>query len=226
MIAVQNLTKTFRVLKPAEGRFSAVRSLFAPVYTEKRAVDDLSFSIDDGEIVGYIGQNGAGKSTTIKMLAGILVPTAGTMRVNGLDPIADHNRHLLGIGTVFGQRTSLWWDVPLMDSLRILKEMYRVDDAVFRKNVEKFTDILELSGFLHQPVRQLSLGQRMRADLAAAMIHSPRVLFLDEPTIGLDVIARQRLREFIQEINRESGVTILLTTHDMVEMERLARSEE
>lgn len=221
MIQATALTKTYRIARPAEGRFSAIRSLFHTEYEEKRAVDAIDFSIEDGEIVGYIGQNGAGKSTTIKMLSGILVPTSGEVQVNGLIPHVDREAHLKNIGVVFGQKTSLWWDVPVIDSLRILKEMYQVDDQRFKKNLDTFVDLLDLSSFLNQPVRQLSLGQRMRADLAAALMHNPQTLFLDEPTIGVDVVAKERLREFILKINRESGVTTLLTTHDMVDMEKL-----
>lgn len=181
----------------------------------------INFTINDGEIVGYIGQNGAGKSTTIKMLSGILVPTSGEVRVNGLTPHRDRKKHLRNIGVVFGQKSSLWWDVPVIDSLNILKEMYRVDDVLFKKNLELFTDLLDLGPFLEQPVRQLSLGQRVRADLAAALMHDPKILFLDEPTIGVDVVAKERLREFVSEINRERGVTVLLTTHDVADMEKM-----
>ena len=191
------------------------------MYIERRAVDGINFTINDGEIVGYIGQNGAGKSTTIKMLSGILVPTSGEVRVNGLTPHRDRKKHLRNIGVVFGQKSSLWWDVPVIDSFNILKEMYRVDDVLFKKNLELFTDLLDLGPFLEQPVRQLSLGQRVRADLAAALMHDPKILFLDEPTIGVDVVAKERLREFVSEINRERGVTVLLTTHDVADMEKM-----
>lgn len=223
MITAKNLTKIYRIAQPQEGRFSTFKSLVHPQYIERRAVDGIDFEIEDGEIVGYIGQNGAGKSTTIKMLSGILVPTDGEVKVNGLIPHRDRKEHLRKIGVVFGQKTSLWWDVPVIDSLRILKEMYRVDDARFKKNLYLFVDLLDLGPFLNQPVRQLSLGQRVRADLAAALMHDPKTLFLDEPTIGVDVVAKERLREFILEINRERGVTVLLTTHDVVDMERLVR---
>lgn len=221
MIEVNQLSKIYRVAKPAEGHFATLKSLIHPVYVERRAVDGINFTINDGEIVGYIGQNGAGKSTTIKMLSGILVPTSGEVRVNGLTPHKDRKKHLRNIGVVFGQKSSLWWDVPVIDSLNILKEMYRVDDVLFRKNLELFTDLLDLGPFLEQPVRQLSLGQRVRADLAAALMHDPKILFLDEPTIGVDVVAKERLREFVSEINRERGVTVLLTTHDVADMEKM-----
>lgn len=221
MIKAVNLSKIYRIAKPAAGHFAALKSLVHPAYEERRAVDGIDFTINDGEIVGCIGPNGAGKSTTIKMLSGILVPTAGEVRVNGLTPHKDRKEHLRGIGVVFGQKTSLWWDVPVIDSLNILKEMYRVENDRFQKNLAMFTDLLDLGPFLNQPVRQLSLGQRVRADLAAALMHDPKTLFLDEPTIGVDVVAKERLREFITEINRECGVTVLLTTHDVVDMEKL-----
>lgn len=221
MIIAKDLRKIYRLAKPAEGKFATLKALVRPEYEERRAVDGISFTIHDGEIVGYIGQNGAGKSTTIKMLSGILVPTSGEITVNGLVPYKDRQEHLRNIGVVFGQKTSLWWDVPVIDSLNILKEMYRVDDERFHKNLEMFTDLLGLGPFLNQPVRQLSLGQRVRADLAAALMHDPKTLFLDEPTIGVDVVAKERLREFIIQVNRERGVTVLLTTHDVVDMEKL-----
>lgn len=221
MISVKKLTKTYRIARPQEGRFAALRSLVRPQYTVCRAVDGIDFDIQDGEVVGYIGQNGAGKSTTIKMLSGILVPDSGSVEVDGLTPHVDRKAHLQNIGVVFGQKTSLWWDVPVIDSLRILKEMYRIGEGQFRKNLEMFCGLLDLDSFLGQPVRQLSLGQRVRADLAAALMHDPQILFLDEPTIGVDVVAKERLREFILEINRERKVTVLLTTHDMVDMEKL-----
>lgn len=221
MIIAENLQKIYRINKPVKGRFTTLKSLVHPQYEERRAVDGLNFTIQDGEIVGYIGQNGAGKSTTIKMLSGILVPTSGEVKVNGLIPYRDRKEHLRNIGVVFGQKTSLWWDTPVIDSLMILKEIYQVEDARFKQNLEIFTDLLGLGPFLNQPVRQLSLGQRVRADIAAALMHDPQTLFLDEPTIGIDVVAKERLREFILRINRERGVTVLLTTHDVVDMEKL-----
>jgi len=223
MIVARELTKVYKIAQPQEGRFGMLRSLIKPQYTEKRAVDGIDFTIEDGEIVGYIGQNGAGKSTTIKMLSGILVPTSGQVEVSGLVPHKDRKQHLRNIGVVFGQKTSLWWDVPVIDSLRILKEMYQIEDRQFKHNLELFTDLLELGSFIQQPVRQLSLGQRVRADLAAALLHNPKTLFLDEPTIGVDVIAKERLRELIQEVNHTQGVTVLLTTHDVVDMEKLVK---
>ena len=221
MISVKKLTKTYRIAQPQEGRFAALRSLVRPQYAIRRAVDGIDFDIQDGEAVGYIGQNGAGKSTTIKMLSGILTPDSGSIEVNGLTPHIERKAHLQNIGVVFGQKTSLWWDVPVIDSLRILKEMYRIEDGRFKRNLEMFCGLLDLEPFLGQPVRQLSLGQRVRADLAAALMHDPHVLFLDEPTIGVDVVAKERLREFILKINQERKVTVLLTTHDVVDMEKL-----
>lgn len=223
MIIARQLTKIYQIAEPREGRFAMLRNLMKPQYIEKRAVDGIDFTIQDGEIVGYIGQNGAGKSTTIKMLSGILVPTSGQVEVNGLVPYKERKEHLRNIGVVFGQKSSLWWDVPVIDSLRILKEMYQIEDNRFKHNLELFTDLLDLGSFIQQPVRQLSLGQRVRADLATALLHDPKTLFLDEPTIGVDVIAKEKLREFIQEINRTNGVTVLLTTHDVVDMEKLVK---
>lgn len=223
MIIARQLTKIYQIAEPREGRFAMLRNLMKPQYIEKRAVDGIDFTIQDGEIVGYIGQNGAGKSTTIKMLSGILVPTSGQVEVNGLVPYKERKEHLRNIGVVFGQKSSLWWDVPVIDSLRILKEMYQIEDNRFKRNLELFTDLLDLGSFIQQPVRQLSLGQRVRADLAAALLHDPKTLFLDEPTVGVDVIAKEKLREFIQEINRTNGVTVLLTTHDVVDMEKLVK---
>ena len=221
MIIANHLTKTYRIAKPKTGRFAAIRSLFHSEFTEKRAVNDISFTIDDGELVGYIGPNGAGKSTTIKMLSGILTPTSGEVKVNGLAPYQNRREHAKHIGVVFGQKTSLWWDVPVIDSYRLLKEMYNIDDSTFKRNLDAYVSMLEMESFLHQPVRQLSLGQRMRADLAASLLHDPSILFLDEPTIGVDVVAKERLRQFILDVNQKRGVTALLTTHDMVDMEKL-----
>jgi ABC-2 type transport system ATP-binding protein len=188
-----------------------------------RAVDGVSFAIQPGEMVGYVGPNGAGKSTTVKMLTGILVPSSGFVRVLELEPSRRRVDVARRIGVVFGQRTQLWWDLPLLDSFELLRHIYRVDADRYRSNLARFTDVLELGPFLATPVRQLSLGQRMRGDLAAALLHDPDILFLDEPTIGLDVVAKARIREFLAEINREHGTTVLLTTHDMDDIERLCR---
>lgn len=221
MITVRNLSKEFKRVKRKEGFMSGIRNLFNTDYTIKRAVDDISFDIREGEIVGYIGPNGAGKSTSIKMLTGILVPTGGHLEVNGIVPYKDRKANARQIGVVFGQKTQLWWDVPVMESLRLLKDIYKVPDRQYNRNLDIFNDLLELDKFAQTPVRQLSLGQRMRADLAAALLHDPKILFLDEPTIGVDIVVKERLRTFIREINRENKVTVLLTTHDMGDIEKL-----
>ncbi len=214
MIQADQLSKTFSV--------RAGRGLLAPrrAFT---AVDAVSFSVAAGEVVGYLGPNGAGKSTTIKMLTGLLVPTGGSLTVQGVTPWRERQRYVARIGAVFGQRTTLWWDLPVIESLELLRHVYRVPLGRFRENLRAFTDLLDLGPFLNTPVRSLSLGQRMRADLAAALLHDPSLLFLDEPTIGLDVVAKERIRSFIQTVNAERGVTVLLTTHDLADVARLAR---
>jgi ABC-2 type transport system ATP-binding protein len=181
----------------------------------------VSFSLQEGQLVGYLGPNGAGKSTTLKVLTGLLVPTSGEVEVNGQVPWRDRTRYVARIGAVFGQRTSLWWDLPLIDSFELLQPMYRIPEVRFRNNLRNFTDLLEMSSFLQTPVRSLSLGQRMRADLAAALMHEPALLFLDEPTIGLDVVAKERIRQFIQHIHEKRRTTIILTTHDLSDVEKL-----
>ena len=188
-----------------------------------RAVDRVSFSVAPGEVVGYIGPNGAGKSTTVKMLTGILTPTSGQVRVTGLDPSRQRVQLARRIGVVFGQRTTLWWDLPLRDSFALLRHLYRIPEPRYRRNLGMFVDLLELGPFLDTPVRQLSLGQRMRGDLTAALLHDPQIVYLDEPTIGLDVVAKAAVRGFLGEVNRERGTTILLTTHDLDDIERLCR---
>ncbi|MFF3695171.1 ATP-binding cassette domain-containing protein [Streptomyces sp. NPDC002221] len=188
-----------------------------------RAVDGISFRVPRGEMVGYIGPNGAGKSTTIKMLTGILTPSAGRLRVAGLDPSRERTRMAQRIGVVFGQRTTLWWDLPLYDSYRLAHRMYRIPDARFRENLDRCVELLNLASLLDVPVRQLSLGQRMRGDIAAALLHDPDVLYLDEPTIGLDVISKAKVRQFLRDLNAERATTILLTTHDLTDIEQLCR---
>lgn len=200
-----------------------LRNLVAREQDQRRAVDDLSFQIEAGEVVGYVGPNGAGKSTTIKMLTGILVPSSGDVTVSGLVPWRQRRELASRIGVVFGQRTQLWWDLPLIESLELLRHVYRIPQERFKHNLAQFREILELDPFLATPVRQLSLGQRMRGDLAAALLHDPPILYLDEPTIGLDVVAKARIREFLVRVNREQGVTVLLTTHDMADIEQLCR---
>lgn len=186
-----------------------------------RAVDGVTFRVGAGELVGYLGPNGAGKSTTLKMLTGLLVPTSGDILVAGRVPWRERRAHVATIGAVFGQRTSLWWDLPVIESFDLLRYIYRVPPDRFRANLDAFRDLLELDAFLQTPVRSLSLGQRMRADFAAAMLHDPHVLFLDEPTIGLDVVAKERVRRFVRHVNTERGTTVLLTTHDLADVQRL-----
>ena len=214
LIDVRDLERTFDVRRRVEGRRRRVRDSVL-------AVHDLTFSIDAGEMVGYIGPNGAGKSTTIKMLTGILVPTGGQVRVAGLDPSRDRVELARRIGVVFGQRSTLWWDLPLRDSFELLQKMYRISPARYRDNLDRFVDLLDLGDQLDTPVRQLSLGQRMRGDITAALLHDPEVLYLDEPTIGLDVVSKGRLREFLRALNDERGTTLVLTTHDLQDIEAL-----
>ncbi|GAA3737714.1 ABC transporter ATP-binding protein [Streptomyces tremellae] len=212
-IELDGLEKVFDVRRRA-GRFRRERQ-------RVRAVDGISFRVARGEMVGYIGPNGAGKSTTIKMLTGILTPSGGRVRIAGIDPARERTRLASRIGVVFGQRTMLWWDLPLIDSYRLAHRMYRVPDARFRANLDRCVELLDLGDLLKVPVRQLSLGQRMRGDIAAALLHDPDVLYLDEPTIGLDVISKTRVREFLRELNRDRGTTVLLTTHDLQDIEQL-----
>jgi len=221
MITVENLHKHFQIGKHRRGLWGAVRNLVASEYTTVRAVDGVSFTVSAGELVGYLGPNGAGKSTTIKMLTGLLVPSGGDLRVNGYLPWREREQYVARIGAVFGQRTTLWWDLPVIESLELLQYIYRIPGERFRRNLQAFRDLLELDPFLASPVRSLSLGQRMRADLCAAMLHDPVLLFLDEPTIGLDVVAKERIRQFITYMNRERETTVLLTTHDLSDVEKL-----
>ncbi len=214
MIQVEHLRKTFRVKQGG---------LLSPSVGIMEAIKDISFNINQGELVGYLGPNGAGKSTTIKILAGLLVPDSGKVFVGGLVPWLERRQHVARLGAVFGQRTTLWWDLPVRDSFQLLKHVYRVPEDRFNENLKTFTDLLDLGPFLDTPARLLSLGQRMRADLAAALMHNPELLFLDEPTVGLDVVAKERMREFIRHINTEQGTTILITTHDLGDIERLAK---
>jgi len=220
IVQVRHLTKEFRVLHRRSGKWGAWNDFFHPQYRTIRAVDGISFDIQPGELIGYIGPNGAGKSTTIKMLTGLLVPTGGEILVKGMIPWKDRRKYVANIGVVFGQRRTLWWDLPVIDSLEVLKAIYRIPDPLFKHNLGMFRKILDLDSFLESPVRSLSLGQRMRAELCAAFLHNPALLFLDEPTIGLDVVAKERIREFIRHLHHE-GTTILLTTHDLTDVERL-----
>ncbi len=221
MIQVDALSKAFRILRRRPGLLGGIRSVVDPEMRIVQAVQDLSLTVERGEMIGLVGPNGAGKSTTIKMLTGILVPSGGEMCVAGLNPLRQRRELARRIGVVFGQRSQLWWDLPLIDSLRLLRHLYRVPEARYTANLTKLRAMLELDEFLDTPVRQLSLGQRMRGDLAAALLHDPELLYLDEPTIGLDVVAKARIREFLLAINSERGVTVLLTTHDMDDVETL-----
>jgi ABC-2 type transport system ATP-binding protein len=221
IIDVQHIRKLFRTPVTREGRFAGIRTLFSREYREMEAVKDISFSIERGEFVGYIGPNGAGKSTTIKMLTGILHPTSGEVRINGVSPHRDRRQVVKRLGVVFGQRSQMWWDLPVKDSYDILAEMYGVDAKDKRTRLGQLSELLGLAEFWLTPVRKLSLGQRMRADLAAAMLHDPELLFLDEPTIGLDVTAKRNIRAFLKTLNRDFGKTVLLTTHDMDDIEQL-----
>ena len=219
-IEVNNLVKDYRLNVKKRGMLGAVQSLLIPEYKEVRAVDNISFSIEKGEMVGFIGPNGAGKSTTVKMLTGILVPTSGTILTGGLSPHLDRKRNAARIGAVFGQRTQLWWDLPAEDTFDLLRYIYKLPEKKFKMNMEIFNELLGLNEFISKPVRQLSLGQRMRADIAASLIHDPEIVFFDEPTIGLDVVAKQKVRDFIKQMNKEKNITMLFTTHDMGDIEK------
>jgi len=215
IIEVRELTKEFRTFRRREGVLGALQNLFVREYVTVHAVDRVSFTIEPGEMVGYIGANGAGKSTTIKMLTGILVPTGGVVVSYGYVPYRERRRYTRHLGVVFGQRTQLWWDIAVIESFKLLKEIYGVPEADYRRRLDTFAEILNVKEYLHTPVRKLSLGERMRCDLAASLLHNPPLLFLDEPTIGLDVVAKDHIREFLKEINRTEGTTVLLTTHDL-----------
>ena len=223
LIQVRDLSKNFRTFRRREGIWGGIQNLFIRDYKTLVAVDRVSFSIERGEMVGYIGPNGAGKSTSIKMLTGILLPTSGEAVVNGFVPYKQRRRYVKTIGVVFGQRTQLWWDIAVIESFKLLRRIYEVSQADFDARIELFNSILGIRDYLHTPVRKLSLGERMRCDLAAALLHNPPLLFLDEPTIGLDVVAKHHIREFLREINREFHTTVLLTTHDLDDIEELCR---
>ena len=221
IISAQGVEKTFRQPKRQSGLTGAIRSLFSRDYTEVRAVDGISFAIDPGEAVGYLGPNGAGKSTMIKMMTGILVPTDGTLSVLGREPHSNRITNAAEIGVVFGQRSQLWWDLPVRDSFDLNRHIYDIPAPRFAENLTRLTTMLDMGGYIDRPVRQLSLGQRMRAEIAMALLHDPKILFLDEPTIGLDVVAKDVVRKFLAEVNRERGTTIILTTHDLVDIEEI-----
>jgi ABC-2 type transport system ATP-binding protein len=221
-IVVHDLRKTFRVAERTSGSLGALRGLFRRRTRVVDALKGVSFSLAEGELLGFIGPNGAGKSTTLKILCGIMTPSAGECVVGGLVPWRDRIRHVATIGAVFGQRTQLWWDLPVLESLELLRDIYSVPSAQYRRTVDELIPMLDIERLLRTPVRQLSLGQRMRCEIAAALVHEPRVLFLDEPTIGLDAVAKLAVREFVKTLNRQRGVTVILTTHDMHDIEALA----
>jgi ABC-2 type transport system ATP-binding protein len=220
-IDVQQLTKKFKVQRNREGVKGALQDLFRREYNHITAVDEISFQIPKGEICGYIGENGAGKSTTIKMLTGILVPTSGDIKVNGFVPYKEREKFVRGIGVVFGQRSQLWWDIGVIESFQLLRKVYRVSEADYRSRLDELVQRLQLEDLLNRPVRKLSLGQRMRCELAASLLHNPAIVFLDEPTIGLDIIVKTEIREFLKSINQRYETTILLTTHDLQDIEAL-----
>ena len=221
IISVKNLSKTFKKPIREEGLIGMIQSFFSRKYEEVKAVDDISFDIDEGEIVGYIGANGAGKSTTIKMMCGILHPTGGSVSVDGMDFDGHRQEINREMGVVFGQKTQLWWDIPLIETFKILKSIYEVSDEEYEERFGYLCDLLDMKPFLNQTVRSLSLGQRMRADFAAALIHSPKIVYLDEPTIGLDVLVKDKIRGAIKELNKKYNITVILTTHDMKDIEEL-----
>lgn len=222
-INVDCISKTFKVAKRNSGLKAALKSFFKREYTYIDAVKNVSFSIEKGEIVGYIGPNGAGKSTTIKMLSGILLPTAGNIRVNGLDPFKDRKKYVSNIGVVFGQRSQLSWDIPAEDTFDLLKDIYDLSDKEYQKTKTELVNLLNIQEVMKQPVRSLSLGQRMRCEIAASLLHKPKILFLDEPTIGLDAESKKIVRDFIKKLNKNHKTTVILTTHDMTDIEALAK---
>ena len=223
IITVENLSKNFKIYKRRAGFWGNLSSTVSRQHDIIRAVDDVNFSLERGELVGYIGANGAGKSTTIKMLTGILVPTSGRIDVMGLTPYRHRKENTRRIGVVFGQRTQLWWDLPVIDSFELLKHIYEIPQNLYKQNLEFFSEMLQLQPFLSTPVRRLSLGQRMRCDLTAALLHDPEILYLDEPTIGLDVIAKEQGRQFLRQVNAERQVTVILTTHDLNDVEKVCQ---
>jgi ABC-2 type transport system ATP-binding protein len=222
MIEVKHHSKSFRVSRRNSGFSKTVKALFHRDYEEIKALEDISFTIPDGEMVGYIGPNGAGKSSTIKILSGVLYPDSGSCIVNGRIPWKQRKEHVKDIGVVFGQRTQLWWDVPVIDSFELLKDIYSIPDNEYKNTLEELVELLHLESIILTPTRQLSLGQRMRCDIAASLLHEPKVLFLDEPTIGLDAVSKLAVREFILKLNHTKKTTVILTTHDMQDIKALA----
>lgn len=219
IIEVKNLVKTYQVIEKKEGLSGYFKNLIHPQYKEFTAVKNINFTIDEGELVGYIGENGAGKSTTIKMLTGLLTPTSGKVRVNGLIPNEKRIENNKNIGTVFGQKTQLWWDLPVIESFQLIKKMFHIPENEYQENLKRFTQILELQDLLDKQVKNLSLGQKMRCEIAATFLHNPKIVYLDEPTIGLDVFVKENIRNFIKDINQEKKITVILTTHDLKDIE-------
>lgn len=221
MIEVKNVKKYYKIAERDKGIIASLKHLFRRKYEVRKAVDDISFSIKEGEIVGFIGPNGAGKSTTIKMLSGILYPDAGEVVIDGFIPYKQRKEYVKNIGVVFGQKTQLNWDLPLIESFELLKYIYKIPEEKYQENLKKFTELLDMHEFINQPVRQLSLGQRMRGDIVAALLHSPKIVFFDEPTIGLDVVAKEKIRNFIRYMNETEKTTMIFTTHDMQDIEKV-----
>lgn len=219
LIEVKDLVKTYKIIEKDSGLKGYFKNLIKPKYREFTAVDKINFNIEKGELVGYIGENGAGKSTTIKMLTGLLTPTSGSVIVNELIPNKNRIENNKNIGAVFGQKTQLWWDLPVIESFRLIKKMYQIPEGEYRKNLKKFTEILELEDLLEKQVKNLSLGQKMRCEIAATFLHNPSIVYLDEPTIGLDVLVKENIRKFIKDVNKEKKTTVILTTHDLKDIE-------
>ncbi len=222
-IEVQNISKDFKVNKRSAGIPGMIANMFVPKYEIKHAVKDLSFTIEKGEMVGFIGPNGAGKSSTIKMLSGILCPDSGSISVNGFIPYRQRKSYVGKIGVVFGQKSQLQWDLPVIDSFELLRAIYRIPEDKYKANLDRFTEMLDMKSFINQPVRQLSLGQRMRSDIVASLLHSPEIVFFDEPTIGVDIIGKETIRNFIRELNEQDKVTMIFTTHDMQDIEQTCK---
>ena len=222
-IEVKNISKEFKVNKRSAGIPGMIANMFSPKFEIKKAVNDLSFTIEKGEMVGFIGPNGAGKSSTIKMLSGILCPDSGSISVAGYIPYKQRKAYVGNIGVVFGQKSQLQWDLPVIDSFELLRAIYRIPEEKYKRNLERFTEMLDMKGFINQPVRQLSLGQRMRSDIVASLLHSPEIVFFDEPTIGVDIIGKETIRNFIKELNEQDKVTMIFTTHDMQDIEQTCK---
>lgn len=219
IIEVDNLVKIYKIIEKQDGLIGYFKNLIKPNYKKFDAVKGINFNIEEGELVGYIGENGAGKSTTIKMLTGLLTPTSGRVLVNGIVPNEKRIQNNKNIGAVFGQKTQLWWDLPVIESFRLIKKMYEIPENEYRKNLKKFTELLDLQELLEKQVKNLSLGQKMRCEIAATFLHDPKIVYLDEPTIGLDVFVKEKIRKFIKDINKEKKTTVILTTHDLKDIE-------